>query len=165
MTAIHRIGVGSTGYQPVPSGHWPDGTAGRVIWKWTLTNFSDALPIPRGRLPRGTGGSPVPPIPNPNGIPSLSPGLRAGRYPGSTSQTRPNPERVASHPSRALAQRCNPFRVDDSSLRPPRVARSSQSRACGAGRCNPFGIETGFAKSVALTFVRANFSRTEKGAW
>jgi len=31
---------------------------------------------------------------NPNGIPSLGPGLRAGRYPGSTSQTRPNPERV-----------------------------------------------------------------------
>jgi len=30
-------------------------------------------------------------VPNPNGIPSLSPGLRAGRYPGSTFQTRPNP--------------------------------------------------------------------------
>ena len=77
------------------------------------------------------------PGPNPNGIPSLSPGLRAGRYPGSTSQTRPNPERVASHPRRALAQRFNPFRVDDSSSRPPRVAPASQPWAEGG---NPFGI-------------------------
>ena len=133
-------GAGSTGYQPVPSGHWPDGTAGRALWKWLREKFCGALPIPRGRLPRGTGGSPVLPVLNPNGIPSLSPagaGLRAGRYPGSTSQPRPNPDRVASHPRRALAQRFNPFRVDDSSSRPPRVAPASQPRAEG---CNPFGI-------------------------
>jgi hypothetical protein len=78
-------------------------------------------------------------FPNPNGIPSLSPGLRAGRYPGSTSQSRPNPERVASIPCRSFAQRFNLFRVDDSSSFAPRVARASQPWAEG---CNPFGIGT-----------------------
>ena len=74
---------------------------------------------------------------NPNGIPAFSLGLRAERYPASTSQTRPNPEWVASHPRRAHAPRFNPFRVDDSSSRPPKVAPPSQPWAEG---CNPFGI-------------------------
>ena len=90
---------------------------------------------------------------NPNGIPSLSPGLRAGRYPGSTSQTRPNPESVASHPRRALAQRFNPFRVDDSSSRPPRVARASQPWAEG---CNPFGIGAPFNAKAQRRRVAEN---------
>jgi hypothetical protein len=79
---------------------------------------------------------------NPNGIPSLSPGLRAERYPGSTSQTRHNPERVASNPRRSIAKRFNPFRVETPSLRSPRVARASQPWADG---CNPCGIEPGAA--------------------
>jgi hypothetical protein len=75
---------------------------------------------------------------NPNGIPSFSPRLRAERYPGSTSQTRPNPERVASNPRRSIAKRFSPFRVDNSFSRVPRVARASQPWADG---CNPVGIE------------------------
>jgi len=65
-----ETGAGSTGYQPVPSGHWPDGTAGRPLWPWTPQEFRAALPVPRGESPRVTGGSPVLPIavPNPNGI-------------------------------------------------------------------------------------------------
>jgi hypothetical protein len=87
-------------------------------------------------------------VPNPNGIPSLSPGFPdTSGYPGSTSQTRPNPERVTSHPRRALAQLFNPFRVDDLSSRPPRVApapgfavlRRGKSQPWAEG-CNPFGI-------------------------
>src|SRR2546430_1908258 len=38
---------------------------------------------------------------NPTGIPSQSPGLRAARYPGSTSLKDPNPERVAPRPNAA----------------------------------------------------------------
>ena len=83
---------------------------------------------------------------NPNGIPSLSPGLRAGRYLGLASPMRPNPERVASHPRRALAPRFNPFRVDDSSARPLRVAPASQPWAEGG---NPVGIETRAVRCAA----------------
>jgi len=76
--------------------------------------------------------------PNPKGIPSLSPGLRAGRYPGSTSQTFHNPEGVASLTRRSIrAGRFNPFRVEDHFSPTPRVARSSQPWADG---CNPFRI-------------------------
>ncbi len=63
-------GAGSTGYQPVPSGHWPDGTAERPLWNWLRLKMRGALPIPRGRLPRGTGGSPVLPT-----AVSLAPGF------------------------------------------------------------------------------------------
>ncbi len=75
---------------------------------------------------------------NPNGIPSLSPGLHAERYPGSTAQTRDNPERVTSHPRRSIAKGFNSFRVEDLLARFPKVARSSQPWADG---CNHIEIE------------------------
>jgi hypothetical protein len=118
-----------------------------------LSTVQNAFRVPRGE-------SPLLPVAvlNPNGIPSLTPGLRAGRYPGSTSQTRPNPERVASHPRRALAQRFNPFRVDDSFSRPPRVAPTSQPWAEG---CNPVGIGGAHAPSRVLNGALAG----QREAW
>ena len=78
---------------------------------------------------------------NPNGIASISPGLRAARYPGSRIANSANPERVASKPHskrgtiRAIGY--NPFRVDDGADGLPSVAPASQRRADG---WNPVGI-------------------------
>ncbi len=75
---------------------------------------------------------------NPNGIPSLSPGLRGTSYPGLASNPLHNPERVAANPRRSIhAGRFNPFRVEDHFALTPRAAPSSQPRADG---CNPFGM-------------------------
>ena len=64
---------------------------------------------------------------NPNGIPSLSPGLRGTSYPGLASNPLHNPERVAANPRRSIhAGRFNPFRVEDHFALTPRVAPSSQ---------------------------------------
>ena len=52
--------VGSTGYQPVPSGDSPDGTA-TVQPISGESSQSSRAPIPPGGSPSGTGGSPVPP--------------------------------------------------------------------------------------------------------
>jgi hypothetical protein len=46
---------------------------------------------------------------NPNGIPSISPGLRGTRYPGLADPKKFNPNGVASPFARKLF---NPFRVD-----------------------------------------------------
>ena len=57
-----EIDPGSTGYQPVPSGHWPDGTGGRPPWEATSETFPYALPFrapTRGVSGRGTGRLPV----------------------------------------------------------------------------------------------------------
>ncbi len=73
--------------------------------------------------------------PNPNGIPSLSPGLPSLRgYPGSTSVIVINPERVASCGARIDA---TPLGLGNIFHRPPRVTRSSQP---WAERCYPIGV-------------------------
>ena len=81
---------------------------------------------------------------NPNGIPSLSPGLRGTNYPGFGSHTGFNPERVAARPASFVSHGDfepvpQPFQgwgifADGA----PRVARASQPWADGS---NPFRIE------------------------
>ena len=58
---------------------------------------------PFGRHPKSVLDVP-PPVPNPNGILSLSPGLRAASYPGSDPRNGRNPERVASVPHIRLVE-------------------------------------------------------------
>ncbi|MDB6022516.1 MAG: hypothetical protein JWQ04_2373 [Pedosphaera sp.] len=48
-------------------------------------------------------------FPNPNGIESISLGLRGTSYPGEAFGENPNPERVASFARTTPV--CNPFRV------------------------------------------------------
>ena len=61
---------------------------------------------------------------NPNGIPSLSPGLRRRSYPGlCVRKLFPNPERVASSGARFDA---TPLGLMKHLIRFPRVARASQ---------------------------------------
>jgi hypothetical protein len=80
---------------------------------------------------------------NPEGIPSLSPGLRAS-YPGcGPSRGSPTLKGLQHLTAVAAARqesapRCNPFRVEHGSGTQPRIARCSQP---WAERCNPFGIE------------------------
>jgi hypothetical protein len=81
---------------------------------------------------------------NPEGIPSLSPGLRGTSYPGcgrsKDSPTlkgfQPLTGTTAAHSKPAPC--CNLFRVEHDSRTQPRVARGSQP---WAGGYNPFGIE------------------------
>ncbi len=56
--------AGGTGYQPVPSGDSPDGTWGALTSSSHPARAGHAAIAP-GRLPGGTGGSPVPPNANP----------------------------------------------------------------------------------------------------
>ncbi|MBI4660453.1 MAG: hypothetical protein HY735_16575, partial [Verrucomicrobia bacterium] len=53
---------GSTGYQPVPSGNLPDGTARTSATEPDAGFASNPSPIPVGESPTGTGESPVPPL-------------------------------------------------------------------------------------------------------
>ena len=53
-----EIGLGSTGDQPVPSGHWPDGTGSGTFCS-NVQNCSTRPSLPRGWSPRGTGRLPV----------------------------------------------------------------------------------------------------------
>ena len=72
---------------------------------------------------------------NPNGIVSVSPGLRGTSYPGWADGKPANPNGVAPH---VLVTNHNPVGVECSFSRgSPRVARSSQP---WAERRNPFGI-------------------------
>ena len=73
--------------------------------------------------------------PNPNGIPSSSPGLRAARYPGSRFRDGHNPNGVASCVPRPSA--ATPLGLMGILHRVPRVARASQPWAL---RRNPVGI-------------------------
>jgi hypothetical protein len=81
---------------------------------------------------------------NPEGIPSLSPGLRDASYPGcGRSNGSPTlkglqPVTGKTAPFSKIAPWCNPFRVEHDSRKQPRVARGSQP---WAGGYNPFGIE------------------------
>jgi hypothetical protein len=81
---------------------------------------------------------------NPEGIPSISPGLRAASYPGcEASKDSPTLKglKPPARPTEARqepAPRYNPFRVEHTSRTQPRVARSSQPWARGY---NPVGIE------------------------
>jgi len=87
---------------------------------------------------------------NPKGIASFSPGLRGTSYPGSkdrknhqpckgclTASTDPFSPPGRGIDDRAGDRRSNPFRVDASSYRTPRVARASQP---WAERSHPFRI-------------------------
>ena len=74
-------------------------------------------------------------IPNPKGIPSSSPGLRAGRYPGSRSREGHNPNGVASCVARQSV--ATPLGLMGILHRIPKVARASQPWAL---RRNPVGI-------------------------
>jgi hypothetical protein len=62
MSVFEKPFLGSTGYQPVPSGYQPDGMEG------TVRANGDGLPVktrsavPSGRLPEGAGRLPAPPI-------------------------------------------------------------------------------------------------------
>jgi hypothetical protein len=100
-------------------------------------------PDPRpwgGRLPTSRGAKEA----NPEGIPSLSPGLRGTSYPGcGSSKESPTLKGLQLLTGTAAARQrpalcCNPFRVEDSSGTQPRVARASQP---WAERYNPLGIE------------------------
>ena len=57
----YLVSVGSTGYQPVPSGNLPDGTGTALERQERFSLWSDAFPIPPGRLPGGAGKLPAPP--------------------------------------------------------------------------------------------------------
>ena len=54
-----EFGLGGTGYQPVPSGHWPDGMTGTPPWGKGAVKSSGGGRVPSGGSPLGTGGSPV----------------------------------------------------------------------------------------------------------
>jgi hypothetical protein len=89
---------------------------------------------------------------NPNGIPSLSPGLRGTSYPGcARSKESPTLKGLQPLTGNAAARQkpapCrNPFRVEHGSGTQPRVARASQP---WAGGYNPFGIGGGSLKNAA----------------
>jgi hypothetical protein len=68
------VGMGGTGDPPVPSGHWPDGTGGRLALE-TDARKVQALPIPSGGSPLGTAGSAV--LPNGVGIATSKFGLKS----------------------------------------------------------------------------------------
>ncbi len=55
------VALGSTGYQPVPSGNLPDGTGEASRKQSGAVSSSSATAILVGGSPTGTGGSPVPP--------------------------------------------------------------------------------------------------------
>ena len=63
---------------------------------------------------------------NPNGIPSLSPGLRGTSYPGFGEERQANPERVVSRGVPATRNGCNPVGVGD---HPPRPTQGRRGRA------------------------------------
>lgn len=77
--------AGSTGYQPVPSGNLPDGTAMNVE-KQNVFATAAILSISFGRLPNETGESPVPPIAGERQLrgeeqfPAQLPGIGAGGF-------------------------------------------------------------------------------------
>src|SRR5262245_4551938 len=73
---------------------------------------------------------------NPEGIPSISPGLRGTSYPGCARKGFSTPPGVYGFLERGRA-RCNPYRVGIQIHQPPRVARASQP---WAERWNPFRI-------------------------
>ena len=90
---------------------------------------------------------------NPKGIASLSPGLRGTSYPGFahrksqqpckgciTVSAGPAPRPCHPNHTRAQDSRSNPFRVEPSSHRTPRVARASQP---WAERYHPFRMMAG----------------------
>ena len=95
---------------------------------------------------------------NPEGIPSLSPGLRGTSYPGfGCSEDRPTP--TGLHPSAASSD-ANPLGLRPIWRRFPRVARASQP---WAELCNPFGIASARVPILWVMIsleVRANASVT-----
>ena len=54
--------MGSAGDSPAPVGDPPNGTTAAIGAKGALALASDALPIPSGESPDGTGWQPVPPM-------------------------------------------------------------------------------------------------------
>jgi len=97
---------------------------------------------------------------NPEGIASLSPGLRGTSYPGFKHRKNPQPCKgcltVPTEPvlppcrgidDRAGDRRSNPFRVDAFSYRKPRVARASQP---WAERSHPFRMTAEGACATCL---------------
>src|SRR5206468_2735626 len=75
-------------------------------------------------------------VPNPNGIPSQSPGLRGTSYPGSIVGEVSNPNGVVSFGSRRCAT--TPLGLNNQSNRVPRVVASLQyvfSVMVGMARC------------------------------
>ena len=95
--------------------------------------------------------------PNPNGIPSQSPGLRGTSYPGSTVKQISNPNGVASFVARQSATTLLGLR--GMLHRIPRVARSSQPWA--GGHC-PVGANPihgpGYRRRYA-EFLKRDFPR------
>jgi hypothetical protein len=84
---------------------------------------------------------------NPNGIPSLSPGLRGTNYPGWVRPTGHTPERVASP---RAGQRCNPVGVENDLATAPRVG----ARRAGLNDdAMPLGLRIGFFVAAFLLFT------------
>ncbi len=133
-------GQGGTGYQPVPFGNLPNGM-GKAHGFFRLAEIvGRLLPFRRASGPAAQAGRLC--HPNPNGVPSISPGLRGTSYPGCERAMVHNPEGVASH---RAAQRCNPVGVENHFAPLPRV---------GAPRANPglrdaipLGLKTASAHS------------------
>ncbi len=91
---------------------------------------------------------------NPEGILSLSPGLRGTSYPGcGRSKEAPTLNGLQPLTGTGAARQepapcCNPFRVERGSETQPRVARASQPWTAGY---NPFGIEQRHADLWGVT--------------
>ena len=75
---------------------------------------------------------------NPKGIPSISPGLRAARYPGFGGGDEHNPERVASPAVSVARKGCNPVGVED--LVSAHSQGSSPTRNPGLNDAIPLGL-------------------------
>ena len=75
---------------------------------------------------------------NPNGIPSVSPGLRVRELPWVGGQSQANPERVASRGVDFTTRRCNPVGVED--LFAARSQGSSRTRNPGLVDSIPLGL-------------------------
>ena len=115
----------------------------------TAWTFCPATSLREGRSLGGTrwksGGGPflLPTSPgqdslNPKGIPSISPGLRAARYPGFGGGDEHNPERVASPAVSVARKGCNPVGVED--LVSAHSQGSSPTRNPGLNDAIPLGL-------------------------
>ncbi len=94
--------------------------------------------------------------PNPNGIPSSSPGLRGTSYPGFTVKRNPNPNGVVS--SRAESQMAaTPLGLMKTLIRVPRVARASQPWAGGHSPVGAKERDLLFHDTVAQTILSGAF--------